>query len=193
MLVSTNELPLGAAEPDSVFSVVAAYEDIESGRHAQRTCDFLTEQLGQECRFLNQMWKFDALAVPGLCEMAANDAALADLIVVACHGSQDLPVDVKAWIELWIGLRGPAFGLVALFDRRDDQGGQTRIIEDYLVSVAHRAGMEFFAHPDCQPEKHVGRAQSARVNTRDVREILPFPVAAVPTKYVNVGHWGLNE
>src|SRR5271155_3572162 len=102
MLVLKNDLPQGAAEPESAFSVVVAYEDIEAGKHAQRICDFLMEHLDEECRFLNQMWNFDTLAVPSLRQKAADDAALADLVVISCHGSEDLPIDVKAWIELWV-------------------------------------------------------------------------------------------
>src|SRR5947209_17488715 len=98
------------------FNVVIAYEDFESGKQAKATYDFLVENLGTNCRFSSQMWKFDVLGIPKLREMAAKDAAGADIVIVSCHGSNDLPVEVKAWIELWMADQSNTIALVALFD-----------------------------------------------------------------------------
>src|SRR5207245_10236995 len=87
-------------EVNNTFNVVIAYEDFETGKHAKSTYDFLVEHLHGECRFTNQMWKFDVLGIPKLREMAAKDAAMADIIIISSHGGEELPPDVKAWIEL---------------------------------------------------------------------------------------------
>ncbi len=194
MFVSTNISPPGVAEfgLDSAFSVVVAYEDFESGKHAQKTCNFLMEHLDTGCRFINQMWKFEALAVPSLREMAAKDAAMADVVVISCHGNTDLSIDVKAWIELWLGHQGAASALVCLFDRPDECADRIRSIRDYLASVAMRGEMEFFAQPDVWPG-HASGLTDHDSASRKVHLESPVQVAAVSTKNNIVGHWGLNE
>src|SRR5262245_65262142 len=88
-------------EGDLTFNVVIAYEDFETGKNAKKTYDFLVEHLGHECVFSNQMWKFDVLTLPKLKEMAISDAREADIIIISAHGNNDLPPQVKAWIEGW--------------------------------------------------------------------------------------------
>src|ERR1043166_8014683 len=93
--------PIGSSdlEAEPVFNVVIAYEDFDTGKHAKETYDFLVSNLGHECRFANQMWKFDVLGIPKLREMTAKDALTADIIIVSCHGTHDLSPEVKAWIN----------------------------------------------------------------------------------------------
>ena len=193
MLASKNISTPGAADltlDPSAFTVVVAYEDLDAGKHAQKTCDFLMEHLDAGCRFVSQMWKFDALAVPSLREMAARDVALTDLIFISCHGTHDLPIDVKAWIELWLGHHGAAFALVVLFDQPRERVDQIPSIQNYLTSVARRGQLEFFAQPDVWP----GRKASSPLGARsELRREPPIQVAAVSTKNSIVSHWGLNE
>src|SRR5215472_17322151 len=90
-------------EVNSTLNVVIAYEDLETGKRAMKTYDYLVEHLGEQCLFANQMWKFDVLAVPKLREIAARDAAAAEIIIIAAHEGRDLPTEVKSWIEMWLG------------------------------------------------------------------------------------------
>jgi hypothetical protein len=146
--------PIGAADLDTnpPFNVVIAYEDFETGKHAKKTYDFLVENLGRDCQFSNQMWKFDVLSVPKLREIAASDAAGGDIVVISCHGD-DLPEHVKRWIEMWLAESGKPLALVALFDRPREEAGKTRTVRDYLAEVAIRGNLEFFAQPDEWPGK----------------------------------------
>src|SRR5207237_823647 len=113
-------------------------------KQAKSTYDFLAENLGGECQFNNQMWKFDVLGIPKLREMAAKDAAAADIIIISCHGISELPSTVKSWIELWLSEKINAIALVALFDSAHDPFSQIPGIRDYLSGVARRAQIEFF-------------------------------------------------
>lgn len=140
------------AGPNPSFNVLIAYEDFETGKHAKRTYDFLVEHLGHDCHFNNQMWKFDVLSIPKLREMAAADAAGADIVVISCHGD-DLPELVKIWIESWIDADDGPLALVALFDPPSEDHERTRAVRAYLADVARRAQMEFFAQPDEWPGK----------------------------------------
>ncbi len=135
------------------FNVVIAYEDFETGKHAKRTYDFLVENLGRDCQLINQMWKFEVLRVPKLQEIAAKDAALADLILVSSHGGSELPPEVKSWIESWLREPGEPLALVALFDRPREH---TLPIRAYLAGVARRAQVAFFAQPDDWPQQGQG-------------------------------------
>jgi len=60
-------------EVNSILNVVIAYEDLETGKRAMKTYDYMVEHLGDQCLFANQMWKFDVLAVPKLREIAAKE------------------------------------------------------------------------------------------------------------------------
>ncbi|HSU55754.1 MAG TPA: hypothetical protein VLT36_16990 [Candidatus Dormibacteraeota bacterium] len=184
--------PLSASdlEPNPTFNVVIAYEDFETGKHAKTTYDFLTETLGRECHFSNTMWKFDVMGITKLREMAAKDAAAADIILVSCHGTEELPDSVKAWFEMWLAEKGQPLALVALFDCPFGPVG-TREVRSYLADVARRGNMEFFAQPDAvsgatraattQPLATGGeRVLSSLTGVLDRRET-PFP------------RWGINE
>jgi hypothetical protein len=137
------------------FNVVIAYEDFETGKHAKRTYDFLVENLGSDCHFTNQMWKFDVLSIPKLREIACADAANADIVVISCHGD-DLPQHVKDWIESWLAAAGQPLALVALFG----EACRTNPARKYLKQAARRRHLEFFAQP---PE---------RLDRKDKRNII---------------------
>jgi len=137
-------------ESNPVFNVVIAYEDFRTGTHAKSTYDYLVENLGGQCEFHNQMWKFDVLNIRKLRHLATTDAAAADIVLISCHGNE-LPEHVKTWIESWLAADAKPMALVALFDRPRDEAHKTRIVRDYLAKVAHRGGMEFFAQPDEWP------------------------------------------
>ena len=71
----TLSLPaLGSSDTEAspALNVVIAYEDLETGKRAMKTYDYLVEHLGDQCLFANQMWKFDVLAVAKLKEIAAK-------------------------------------------------------------------------------------------------------------------------
>src|ERR1700722_6813752 len=102
-------------EVNPALNVVIAYEDLETGKRAMKTYDYMAEQLGEQCLFTNQMWKFDVLAVPKLREIAAKDAAAAEIIIISAHEGKELSADVKAWIEKWLSYHTHASALVGLF------------------------------------------------------------------------------
>src|SRR4051794_21772473 len=116
------------------------------------------ENLGHDCHFSNQMWKFDVLAIPNLREMAARDAATADIVIVSCRGGSELPAQVKSWLELWLAQQSNAIALVALFDSRGEDTAQNLANRTYLAEAAKRGQMEFFAQPNQRPD---GRQEEA--------------------------------
>lgn len=175
-------------EDSSTFNVVIAYEDFETGKHAKKTYDFLVEHLGDECRFSNQMWKFDVLAVPKLREMAAKDAAAADIIIVSAHGTNEVSRELKAWTESWLKQQSHAIALVGLFDSQEYMDNPTR---SYLADAARRAQIEFFSQPGAWPGMEGEEISSAADRERNNKTF--SLLAGVVRQETDVSHWGINE
>ncbi len=156
----------GSLSRESVpaFRVVIAYEDFSAGLQAQRAFDFLVASLTRQWEVRQQMWKFELLRIPELREMAASDATMADLIIVACHGGHELPPELKAWVETWLNHKGEAVGLVALFDSSDEQAEPLETPRTYLERVARQAHVDFFVWPEGLPkQEECGRAGSSEL------------------------------
>jgi hypothetical protein len=185
--------PIGSSdlETDPIFNVVIAYEDFETGKQAKETYDFLANNLRDECRFENQMWKFDVLGIPKLRDMAAKDALVADIIIISCHGTHDLSIDVKAWMNAWVQSQSSAIALVALFGNACDDR-ENKAILDYLAGIARCAGMEFFAQPSDLAVKRFDQSiVSDRAAKWDERAL--SALAGVVQRDQTFPHWGLNE
>ena len=138
----------GVKDPknDSPFNVVVVYEDLATGKHAKETYDFLVSRSGRKSEFNNRLWKFDVLQIPKIKESAAKDAVAADMIIFAAHGGEELPANVKSWIETWVGKKESHPGaLVALFDDPDKRTRKKTSTRSYLQDVASRGKMDFFA------------------------------------------------
>jgi hypothetical protein len=104
-------------EANPSFNVMIAYEDFESGKHAKRTYDVLAENVGRDYNCSSQMWKLEVVTVPVLREMAARDAAAAEIVLVSVRGTRDLLPELKSWLSLWLAAPGRTIALVALVDR----------------------------------------------------------------------------
>jgi len=179
----------GSSDRDinSALNVVIAYEDLETGKRAMRTYEYMVQQLGEQCLFANQMWKFDVLAVPKLKEIAAKDAAAAEIIIISAHDGRELPAEVKSWIEIWLGYKTEASALVGLFD------GQSEFnpARAYLAEIASRAQIEFF----CQPTQWQGAPHTRSTTTlAHPRSEKTIAFLASATQDVpSFPHWGINE
>jgi hypothetical protein len=189
-LTSCASLPVDSRD-DSAFSVVIAYEDFETGIHARRTYDFLVCNLEDGRGFSHQMWKFDVLRIPELREIAARDAAAADLIIISCQGASDLPDSVKEWNELWLAKQGRSVGLVLLFDTARD-AAKAADVSKYLAGLAQRGGIEFFSQPFFN--KTPSNLSALDFNLAKQGEAGDyFPISALEPKHMPVPRWGINE
>jgi hypothetical protein len=192
MLAAMQSLSLPAfgssdREANPALNVVIAYEDLETGKRAMKTYEYMVQQLGDQCLFADQMWKFDVLAVPKLKEIAAKDAAAAEIIIVSAHEGNELPAQVKAWIEMWTAYKTEASALVALFDGETE----TNPIRTYLAEVARRAGIEFFCQPGIWPSASGTRSTNTLPQSGNEKT---FAFLANATQDVpHFSHWGINE
>jgi hypothetical protein len=179
----------GSSDRDinSALNVVIAYEDLETGKRAMKTYEYMVQQLGEQCLFANQMWKFDVLAVPKLKDIAAKDAAAAEIIIISAHAGRDLPAEVKSWIEMWLGYKTEASALVALFDG-DTEFNPARV---YLEDIASRAQIEFFCQPGVRPSGVHTRSATTLAHPRG-EKTLAFLTTATQ-EVPSFPHWGINE
>jgi hypothetical protein len=199
MRSSAENSPIHFLDMETIptFNVVIAYEDFESSKTAKKTYDYLTENLGAAYYLSNKLWKFEVLEHPQLRELASRDAATADIVMVASHGSDPLPEGVKAWIHSWPEGKSNALALVALFDAETDRPENAKATRDYLQQVAQRNQMEFFA----QPAEVVARTGSPSV-IRRFFGASTVPQGATVTAIssivqhdagANCPRWGINE
>jgi hypothetical protein len=191
----TTHSPVASQDREGipVFSVVIVFEDFNTGKRAKRAYDFLVANLTREWRVISHMWKFEVLGIPELREMAANDAAIANLIIVSSRGDRELPADVKDWIEMWQGDKGEPVALVALFDQPPELAEHAQTTQAYLERVAKRERMEFFTWPE------VGLAQQSRRGS-----LVPYrrpgvsggpllPPVVVEPRDASFSHWSTSD
>lgn len=183
--------PLNASQPNARpdFNVVIAYEDLETGRHAKRAYDQLVQHMQHECDFSNQMWKFEVLAVSKLRELAARDAAAADIIIVSAHQTHELPFEVNAWIETWLKEGTQALALVALFDAPDLCGENEAC--KALADVARRGKIEFFSQPELDQRQDLP-THIRYGSHRDFAGTYSV-LSGVMQDHRSNSHWGINE
>jgi len=133
------------------INVVVAFEDTAAGEHADGFYEHLTRKLGGEFEFTRYQWSFALLQDESVRDVAAHDATMADIVIIATHGETELPEQVDAWFQGWVGRNASPMALVALFDRPSPCPETREDIRSALARVAQMGGMDFFAEPDNSP------------------------------------------
>jgi hypothetical protein len=121
------------------------FEDFATGIHAKATMERVIENLEAHFPFETKFWRFDLLDLLHFREMAATDAADADMVIVSAHGGPEIPDSVKDWMQLWLNRRsGGECALVELLDSQGDSSGSWPI-HGFLQNVARKAHLDFFS------------------------------------------------
>ena len=124
------------------LAFLATFEDSITGARVKEFRQSLCRNLGQGCRVIEHVWLFNTFRLKELQEIAAEEAAASDLIIISAHRTEALPEEVKKWIDLWVRpiAQHPAV-LVALLDPVEE--GAANPLQVYLQDVASRGHMEF--------------------------------------------------
>jgi len=143
------------------LNAVMAYEETSTAERAKETGDHLMRTLKGHYSLGLQLWKFDVLRNPELRDVAATDAAQADMILIATRGAGELPAGVKAWIEAWIVQKREAQDeqstLAVLFDAPPDKVGVPALAQfAYLQRAARRGNMDFLVSTFDRPGETTG-------------------------------------
>jgi hypothetical protein len=167
-------------EDKPVFNVAIAYEDFATGQRAHRLIASLARQIGAECEVFHNTWKFDVLRMPRLRQVAADDAAMADMVILALHEDYGVPQQIRAWIEEWLPQKnGKTTALVVLLDTVDELSDSIASTRTYFRDVARRGKMDLFLHTDANEDNVLGQRPLAPAIFCDDRA----PDA----------HWGIND
>jgi hypothetical protein len=124
------------------LALMATFEDSETCTRVKEFCQELARGLGGGCRIVQHVWPFSTFRMKELQDIAAEEAALSDLVVIATRQADGLQDEVKSWIEKWLSQKGDRpVVLVALLERTYE--GVPNPTRTYLQQVAQRAGAEF--------------------------------------------------
>jgi hypothetical protein len=123
------------------LALMAAFEDSTTCTRVKDFCQSLSRELGEHCQIVQHVWVFSTFRMSELQDIAAEEAALSDVVIIAARHAQGLPEEVQSWIEKWLRQKGdrPAM-LVALLERVYD--GAENPIKAYLQQIAQRGGVE---------------------------------------------------
>jgi hypothetical protein len=123
------------------LALLATFEDSITGTRVKAFCRGLSRDLGTDCRIIEHVWLFNTFRLRELREIAAEEAAASDLIIISAHGAEALPDEVEGWIDLWVrpSVRHPAV-LLALLDPVEEDASNR--LQTHLQEIASRGGME---------------------------------------------------
>jgi hypothetical protein len=193
MQTTTN--PIDESEPElknnPTFNVVIVYEDFESGMRARMTWERCLPDLDHQFTIRSSMWKFDVLQLPRLRDIAAHDAAAADMVIISTHGEGELALAVRRWIELWLSQRANnSTALVALHDQNWTDDGKLSPVCAYLRRVAEKGNMDFFF------KAGDWRNETFEHGTRTIHRQTTSPVSMLEQTFQDapaLRGWGINE
>jgi len=183
-----------APDPDSTDSkqglrVVIAYDDLAAGKRAMRVLAELSKGLGEALELQPFPWSFEVLLDANWRGAGTNDAAVADILMIATSGATPFAPRIARWIETIIRQKqGTDAAVVVLV------GEESKSVPglDWLSSIqgmALRAGLAFFA-PAVRRELNetaLGVHRRAELLTPLLDQILQRSPPHFPLR------WGINE
>jgi hypothetical protein len=99
-MLSPKTMPRDDARRSTGVCILIAYEDFETGKRAQRVCREIAEAARSDAAIGPDAWKFDLLRLPPMRKLAVQEAAKANLLVLAPRDGEALPPFVLDWIRL---------------------------------------------------------------------------------------------
>lgn len=130
------------------LNVVVVFEDAAAGEHAGTFYNHLKQRLGSNFDLTRFQWSFSLLDEYLVRDVAAHDAASADIVILATHGDADLPEHVRSWFQSWVGRNPNPSALVLLFDQPATCAAARAELRSALQTLAAAGGMDFFGEPD---------------------------------------------
>jgi hypothetical protein len=142
--VNTRELvSQGPPSPDPearIFRILAIYDSPESSREAARASAVILRELGDDVVVHKNSWEAAALEDGAVRKCAVDEAAQADVIVIALAGTQPSAV-MKQWTDDWQRKRQLNSGLLALIPCNESRSGGD--LTEFLYETAVSANMDF--------------------------------------------------
>jgi hypothetical protein len=144
VLKGSNDPP---CESGKDFSVMISFDDDVTAKRADEVLGMFEQNLKEEQgRLLHQWWNIDVLAFTSMGELAALEAAMADMIIVAIHDGQELPETVAIWMKRFLERRRDRPGaLVAILASDPEMPDLSQGVLSQLKQAAALGHMDFFA------------------------------------------------
>ena len=108
--------------------VFSLYADFEASKRARRAAEAITRFVGRYWRVSSEMWKLDAAtAGQSIGSLMINDAANADVLIVAVSSLDSRPVELIPWFDVLetpkpgLGYSGLLIGLLGDEQRRTEE------------------------------------------------------------------------
>lgn len=171
------------------LNVVLAYDEIAGGIRAKECFDDLTRLHGELFKFNCQLWNFEVMGKPELFEAKAQEAAKAEMMVIATRRSEAISGEARMWIENWVRSKkaGPNAILVLLSGKAADAGSAPGTS---LRKMVERWGVTFLCKEVGWPA--TGSQFAAQTASPMCHEARPWPTS-VETADAGQPRWGLNE
>jgi hypothetical protein len=190
MNIDETETADGRAECRPVFRVLLAYSDLPTAIGALQTYRRIAHTVETHYNVRCSLWHFDHLADDRLLDLAAEEAAEADMIILATAAGHDLPKAVGTWLEsLSAPSRASRRALVALLHGPPGGTRPEGPAFTYLETVARERRMAFFATTITRPEEYESLTDAPPSLHRrgSPSEHDEFPGAAPARR------WGIND
>ncbi|MGZ8901643.1 MAG: hypothetical protein ACXW3Z_16245, partial [Limisphaerales bacterium] len=122
------------------FRMLSIYDSEAANREATDTSNLVLRELGDTIEADRTIWNLDSLDTSNLRQLAAEEAARADVIVIALAGNEPSK-SLKQWAAQWQQSRELSGGLLALIPAGDSESGGD--LADFLYETAVSANMDF--------------------------------------------------
>lgn len=144
--------PTSSADPPTVpataFGILMFYDNQGSAVRGLQLCNKQAETLGSEFTVQKAIWKLEWLNGSAICELACNEAAKANLIVISIERDFDLPLAVSERIEKVLsGTKNTPRALVALIKDQAARATENSTLL-FLQKLAECQMLDFFTNAD---------------------------------------------
>ena len=128
------------------FRMLSIYDSEQAGRDATRASNLVLRELGDKIDADRSTWNLHSLDTKTILALAAEEAARADVIVLALAGDKPTQT-LKQWTAAWQKNRELNGGLLALIPSGECETGGD--LADFLYETAVTANMDFL----CQKKR----------------------------------------
>jgi hypothetical protein len=138
----SDEVAHDPGSPNSAINLVIIYEDSLTREWGRQVCNLVTDFVEKDCVASNS-WRVCDLAAPQILHDAVRAAAQADVIVLSLRDAEELPLNLRDWIEAWLPRRElPVGALITLIGVADESKASSLHARRQLEAVARRARMD---------------------------------------------------
>jgi hypothetical protein len=138
-----NRFSVSSPTDGYALNVTVLYEDEETRQWAMETHQRVASVAGPE-GLKTTWWRISDLSQPGVLAGAVSTAMRADVLIVASHAAEGLPLPFYVWVEQWMPHRlQPAGALIALLPKKQKGDSRAGRLEEYLRAAARQSRLDF--------------------------------------------------